>query len=113
MLVNKDNPLPDNYAPTLATHSSGYLVDERIVSDLDKMLSDGKKDGVSLLICSAYRSVEKQTELFNEQVIIGHEDEGLSKAEAIEEAKTAVAYPGTSEHNMGLALDIVTQSIRC
>ena len=60
-----------------------------------------------MLICSAYRSVEKQTELFNAQVK-GHEDEGLSKTEAIEEAKTTVAYPDTSEHNMGLALDIVT-----
>ena len=51
MLVNKDNTLPSNYKPTLATHSSGYLMDERIVSDLDKMLNDAKKDDVLLLIC--------------------------------------------------------------
>ncbi|AMP21049.1 hypothetical protein AZF37_07625 [endosymbiont 'TC1' of Trimyema compressum] len=82
MLVNQDNPLPNNYAPTLATHSSGYLVDERIVSELDKMLNDGIKDGVSLLICSACRSIEKQTALFNDQVS-GHKEEGLSKEEAI------------------------------
>lgn len=106
-LVNQDNKLPENYSFKLETLDSGYQVDARIVPELNKMLAAAKKEGLSMIICSAYRSVETQTELFDEQVE-GHMDEGLSEKEAIAKAKTAVAYPGTSEHNMGLALDIVS-----
>ena len=52
--------------------------------------------------------MEKQTRLFDEQVK-GLQNQGKDYVDAVAEAKTAVAYPGTSEHQLGLAVDIVSE----
>ena len=115
ILVNYDHPVTQEFIDNLKLVNTpeGYgpqlQVDERIYPQLEQMLSAAKADGVELYICSAFRSVECQTKLFNAQV-----DEqlnrGLSKEQAIEEAASWVAKPGCSEHHTGLALDIVAPS---
>ena len=115
ILVNYDHPVTQEFIDNLKLVNTpeGYgpqlKVDERIYSQLEQMLSAAKAEGVELYICSAFRSVECQTKLFNAQV-----DEqlnrGLSKEQAIEEAASWVAKPGCSEHHTGLALDIVAPS---
>ena len=70
------------------------------------MLKDARKEGLSLTLCSAYRSYKKQTTLFNNKVQ-KYMNQGLSKVEAEKKAKLSVAYPGTSEHHTGLAADIM------
>ncbi len=60
------------------------------------------------MICSAYRTIEKQTDLYNNKVS-RLQAEGLSYEEAYRQAGTVVIYPGTSEHNLGLAADIVAK----
>ena len=59
------------------------------------------------MLCSAYRSVEKQQQLFDrsQQAYMA---QGMSEEEAYAKTATETAIPGTSEHQTGLAADIVT-----
>lgn len=109
LLVNPSNYLPENYEVELETMVDGYSVDKRIADSVKLMFADAKQDGISLIICSAYRSVEKQQTLFSEkeQEFIAA---GKNEQEAIAAAATIVAKPGSSEHHTGLAMDIVTPS---
>lgn len=112
IFTNPWNPLPENYTFEKATVSSGgrkWTVDKRCADDLKAMLAAAKEDGVDLLICSTYRSIERQTELFNNRVQ-EYIKKGYSEEEAREIAATINAVPGTSEHHTGLAADIVTPS---
>lgn len=106
-LVNDKNPMQEGYVPELTTINGAYQVDSRIAEPLKQMLADAKKDGMKLKICSAYRSVEKQKELYNRYM--GNEVRtGKSYWQALEATIQSTAYPGKSEHNLGLAVDIVS-----
>ena len=107
-LVNATHPVEEGYAPELAEIENNYDFDARAVSFLQEMLADGRKEGLDFWVCSAYRTIEKQTELYEDKVR-RLEAEGMSHTEALREAGTVVAYPGTSEHNLGLAVDIVAR----
>lgn len=107
MLVNDQNPLPHGYSPKLKSLENGLEFDERAIDDLNEMLADAWLQGLSPVVCSAYRSVEYQQELFDNQMK-KQMDNGLGMEEAVIETKKAIAYPGTSEHNSGLAVDIVS-----
>ena len=111
VLVNKENFLPEGYdsALELATITDDYRVDARISDNVRRMIADARNDGVTLSIISAYRSVERQTELYADKVeefINTGQDTNAAQAAAA----TIVARPGTSEHHTGLALDFVTPS---
>lgn len=107
ILVSSQNPLPDSFQdPSLATLTNGLAVDTRIYADLISMLDAAQEAGLSPVVCSAYRSRQSQETLFSEKVQ-EYLDEGLSQAEAEAQAGTWVAVPGASEHETGLALDIV------
>ncbi|SHH73856.1 D-alanyl-D-alanine carboxypeptidase [Sporobacter termitidis DSM 10068] len=107
VLVNGKNPLSKDYVPPLAAVGQ-YKFDERAADALKKMLADARTAGLSPIICSAYRSYDKQMSLYNSQVS-KQAAKGLSYEKAREEAKKVVACPGTSEHNLGLAADIVSK----
>ena len=107
MLINRDNPLPQDHTFEKATLSNGYVVDARIVEPLNAMIAAAKADGVSIFVCSAYRTVEYQQGLFQRK-INQYKAKGYSEQEAYDIAKTIVAIPGTSEHHTGLAVDIST-----
>lgn len=107
MLVNGENPLPDNYSPNLKKLNNGLEFDERAIDQLNAMLSAAKSQGLSPIVCSAYRSIERQKILFNNQVY-KYMAEGFGQEQAEIEARKYVAYPRTSEHNLGLAVDIVS-----
>ena len=68
LLVNHDNPLPADYSVGLAKVQGQYQADERIADFAVSMIQDARKEGVDLLICSSYRSVSRQQELFDEEV---------------------------------------------
>ena len=106
ILVNPENLLPKDFE--LKTGKVGrWLMDERIVDIVEQMFTDAKADGIELMICSSYRTVERQTTLFENQ-IQKFKNQGYSTKKARIEAAKWVAVPGTSEHHTGLALDIVT-----
>ena len=108
-LVNPWNPLPEDYACTLTSLSNGHSVDERCYPDLQAMLDACREAGLSPVICSSYRTREKQEKLFQNKVerLIA---QGYSRENAKTEAAKTVALPGTSEHQLGLAVDIVDRS---
>lgn len=107
ILVNYNNPMKEDYEPELKELEPGYSVDVRIADAAKEMLADAKADGMRIDICSAYRSVNRQKQLFEESVEerLGW---GLDYWEAFEDTRRSVAEPGTSEHALGLALDLTS-----
>lgn len=108
-LVNQDHPLAGDHTITTAALTNGKEVDIRIYDALLNMLNDCKAAGLDPIVCSAYRSVATQAELFEDKLDRLMED-GMSYGEAYEAASTEVAVPGTSEHSLGLAVDICALS---
>lgn len=106
LLVNRSHPLTEDYRPQ--TRSIGYSipVDVRIYDALKTMLNDGNRQGCSLLVCSGYRSYERQVELYEEDVT-KYMRRGYSYEKACELTEGTLLPPGTSEHQAGLAVDIV------
>lgn len=105
-LVNKDNPLAADYAAEMSAAPNGQSFDSRAVEALKEFISAAKAEGLTVYITSAYRSYDTQEYLFKKKVSEYLSSEGSQEA-ATEKAKTIVAYPGTSEHQLGLACDIV------
>ena len=107
-LAGPNNPLPEGYAPPeLATVVDAYKVDSRILDDVLRMFAKAKEEGIDLMVCSAYRSEEYQRELF-ENNKNQHIQNGKTEEEAIAATSLLLTPPGSSEHQTGLALDIVT-----
>ncbi len=107
VLVNPWNALPETWEPPVMKElSSGWEVDARCYDDLQEMLGDCRAAGHEALVCSAYRPRELQEELFG-NLVQENMDKGLTEEKAREEAAKEVAVPGTSEHQLGLAMDIV------
>ena len=88
------------------TLSNGLQIDRRCYDALQEMMDACREAGYEPLICSAYRTQETQQDLFNNKVA-KLEAEGKSHDEAVQEAGTVVAVPGTSEHQLGLTVDVV------
>lgn len=107
LLVNKQHKIPDDYTFTLGTLKGSMQCDERIIDPLTRMFSAAKEDGVNLIVCSPYRDISRQEYLFKRK-ISNYEASGLSYIEAYREASTAVTVPGASEHQIGLAVDIIS-----
>lgn len=108
LLVNKNHKVPEGYVVELEEVEDGHQVDKRIVESLKQMLADARKEGLSPLICSSYRTNDKQQKLYNNKVR-EYERWGCSSEEAEELASYWVAIPGTGEHETGLAVDIVSR----
>lgn len=107
VLVNKWNEMEEGYEPELTELTDGHRIDARIADDLMDMIQGAKKAGHSIYILSAYRDMEKQTSLYEAEVAEWRAL-GYSPAGAKEKAGTVVAVPGTSEHQLGLAVDLVS-----
>ena len=105
ILVNRDNYIPDDYEVELTELSNGQKVDSRIYPELQEMFDAARGEGLGLHVAAGYRTQEKQQQLLDEK-IGAYENEGKSKAEARELAEQWVAIPGTSEHQLGIAVDI-------
>lgn len=105
-LVNPWNALPADYTITCTQLKNGQSVDERCYPDLQAMMDACRAVGLSPVICSSYRSYEKQEQLLQNKIdrLIA---QGYSRDTAETEAAKEVALPGTSEHQLGLAVDIV------
>lgn len=107
VLVNGDNPMEEGYVPELTELEPGYSVDTRIAKAAKEMLADAKAEGLHVIICSAYRSVERQENVFSESMK-SRIDNGMDYWDAFYETSQNVALPGTSEHALGLALDLIS-----
>ncbi len=107
ILASAAKPLPSGYAPPSLESVAGYDVDSRIAPLLVQLINEARLEGVGLMVCSGYRSEEYQRDL-HERKIAEHLDAGYTQEQAIIEASAIVLPPGYSEHQTGLAVDIVT-----
>ena len=109
ILVNPWNAVPDGYEVELTELKDGQKVDSRIYPLLQEMFDDARKDGIKPYIYSSYRTQKYQQYLYDKE-IEDYKAKGYSAEEAEAIAKTWVAYPGTSEHQLGLAIDITSEN---
>ncbi|WAA11974.1 M15 family metallopeptidase [Fervidibacillus halotolerans] len=110
VLANKRFYLPSTYRPSdlvlpnvpfvFQNVEQNYLRKEAAVA-LERMFTDAKKEGITLIARSGFRSYQTQSYLFNREV----------EAVGYEKASMAVAQPGTSEHQTGLTMDITAYSV--
>ena len=106
-VIGNDNPLPANFTVDIKTVAGERTLDKRCAEYAIQMMNDAAEQGVGLYITSAYRSIQYQEE--NLQNYINRlMAQGYTKEEATEQAHKEIALPGHSEHNAGLALDIVS-----
>lgn len=107
LLVNRTNEMPDTYIRKLTSICEGRLeADERIVKDLREMLAAADRSGHLYFIASAYRSREKQ-EYLVEKNISDLMAQGMDELKAKKQTYKYQQLPGHSEHETGLALDIL------
>lgn len=111
ILVNKWNNIPADYEVSLVKLSNGQRVSEQIYPALQAMFEAAREDGVYPVVASGYRTAEEQQRLMDEKIAV-YKAEGYSDAEAKAKAETWVAIPGTSEHQLGLAVDINANNFR-
>lgn len=108
LLVNGENPLPDNYDTEVRAslveidpqyRNNNYVtqIHEDVYPYITAMVDTAQKEGVDLRVWSPFRSYAIQNDLFRKQVARVGGDET--------KAATVVARPGTSEHNTGLCAD--------
>ncbi len=109
ILVNPWNYLPEDLVLNLVELDNGQKVDRSCYTALMQMLFDCEAAGYSPYVCSGYRTQEKQEYLLENKIKnLMKENKKLTREEAEAEAKTTVAIPGTSEHQLGLAVDIIS-----
>ena len=106
ILVNKTHPIPDDYTVKLTTIKGTMKCDERAVEPLRNMLNAANSKGISLYVCSPFRDQERQEMLFLRR-INQYMANGKSYLAAFTTASQDVIIPGCSEHQLGLAFDIV------
>ncbi|MBM5610934.1 M15 family metallopeptidase [Listeria seeligeri] len=111
VLANKDYSLQPSYTPPdlVRPNVTFSFGDEQVEkaqmrkeagTALEEMFQAANEDGYKLFAVSGYRSYKRQQEVFQAEV----NSKGDTKA------REAVAYPGTSEHQTGLAMDISSES---
>lgn len=112
LLINKQHSIPEGYDFPLGdiqTMKGWMHCDARIIDELLEMLQDAREDGIILQICSPYRDLERQEVLFNQKIRF-YMNRGMSYMEAYQLGSRIVAVPAASEHRLGLALDIVSNT---
>ncbi len=112
LLINKQHSIPDGYEFPLGdiqTMKGTMHCDARIIDDLLNMLQDAREDNIILRICSPYRDLAYQEVLFNKKIKF-YMNRGMSYLEAYQLGSRVVAVPAASEHRLGLALDIVSDT---
>ncbi|MFC6180645.1 M15 family metallopeptidase [Lactiplantibacillus daowaiensis] len=85
---------------------NGITVRSSIVKPLTAFLNGAKKAGYPATLVSGYRSVQYQKEVWNES-IENYEAQGKTEKQALKLTKEYVAIPRGSEHQTGLAADIM------
>lgn len=119
-LLNRNYKLPNGYEPpatqkiTLSEKdprkssekAQKQVLDSRVAKEFQKMYDAAAKEGVYLTPYSGYRSVAFQAQIFNNYVE-AYKNQGYSTDAAKYKASQTTLPPGTSEHNMGISMDIV------
>lgn len=112
IVVNRWNELPEDYDVELTELSNGQMVDSRIYPYLQEMFDAARTEGVYPVVREGYRTAEEQQEILDDK-IQNYINQGYSQVKAERTAKEWVALPGTSEHQLGIAVDINADKSKC
>ncbi len=105
ILVDAEHSVPSDWKVTLVDLRGGEQVDRRIIDPLQEMFDACRADGLLPIVYSGYRSQETQQSIYDRN-LAGNIADGYSLEEAEALTRQWVALPGTSEHQLGLAVDI-------
>ena len=104
-LANYENLLPENFTVKVSNIDNTRQFDSRAIGELNDMMNAMKKDGVTnVWVQSAYRSVARQKELYDNSVK-KYLQQGKTQEEAEKLTDEYINKPGSSDHNLGLAVD--------
>ena len=107
VVVNAKRAAKEDYKPVLTEiFDTGYYMEEGVTPYYEEMYTAAKKDGITLTPYSAYRSYERQKNNYINLTKQYMSQYKLSEEDAAKKAATVILPPGTSEHNLGLAMDI-------
>ena len=118
-MVRENSLLSSAYKPDIAKISrTRYMMySTEYMAELDAFLDAIEDAGFEYFIGAAFREYSFQTHLFNSKASQIAYEMGLSAdyldpkyQEAVEKAKTIVMYPGSSEHQLGVAIDIFDEN---
>ena len=110
-LVNNDTPICENCSVILTALDNGQAVDCRIYPQLQKMFDDARSQGIYPTITSSFRTAEDQQDILKSKYE-HYQKIGYSDKKAKAYAEEWVAMPGTSEHELGLCVDIASGDSR-
>lgn len=106
LLVNYRNAMPESYSPNLVAYNDWARVDATAEQHLRQMILDCRATGIECWLNCGYRSQDEQNTILNDRTK-EYQQKGLSYQDAYNKALETVALPGYSEHETGLAFDIV------
>ncbi len=106
-LVNQYNILSEDEVIETAEIENGFLVDIRIIDPLKEMLDACKAEGIDIYVRSAFREWATQEKYFNNKMQIAR-DANMSYYDAFMDTTEYTAIPGASEHQIGLAVDLIS-----
>ena len=112
IIVNRWNELPEDYSVELTELSNGQKVDSRIYPYLQEMFDAARAEGVYPVVREGYRTGKEQQEILDDKIQT-YINQGYSQSRAERTAKEWVALPGTSEHQLGIAVDINADKSKC
>ena len=108
-LVNPWHQIPEDYAVELTPINDQHQVASVAYDDYVEMIRECTNAGHQPVVCSSYRTQEYQQGLFDRKIqrVQAAAGNRYTDDEARVIAAQEVAVPGTSEHQLGLALDII------
>lgn len=106
-VVNSVSVLSSSFAPDVTAIDDGQYFDTRAVEPLNAMLDAARAEGFTVYISAAYRPYSTQAYIFYGKASQIAWDGTVEYADAEMMARELVAYPGTSEHQLGLAVDLM------
>lgn len=106
VIVNKYYKLPKDFVPKklikidnkYSYYDYGFQIASTVKDKFKQMANDAEKEGLIIKVTSAYRSYQKQMGIYN----------GYVKKNGFEAAEMFSARPGYSEHQTGLAIDVIS-----
>ena len=104
-MVNPWNPVPDDYEVNVTSIGGDHSIATSAAAAFASMNYVMQQQEFGPIITSSYRSSTRQQEIFDERMA-GYMAQGMSREDAYAKTVTSVAIPGTSEHQLGLAVDL-------
>ena len=109
-LVNSIHAVPEDWVvPEFTELRNGQRVDSRIYPELQAMFDAARAAGRTPLVISSYRTYDDQKNMLVKKYR-KFKEQGYSHEDAQIEALKWAAYPGYSEHQLGLAIDVGTSN---